>query len=117
MSKQFIEAVTGIKGEVNHDLKPQITGISVSKLSSPEYDYDIHFVDTPGFDGGDGTAESEAEDMISKWMTRTYAINISVQRVVRNTYNRTDIRKIRWLVSSTFTAYQTTEWGDQRCRI
>ena len=85
--------MTGIKGKVNHNLEPQITDISVSKLSLPEFDSDIHLVDTPGFDGGDGTAESEAAifNKISKWLLRTYAFNISVQQF---TYRRIDIRKI-----------------------
>jgi len=79
LSKKFIEAVTGIEGTVSHSLRPQITKISVTKLYFPEFDCAIHFVDTPGFDGGDGTDESEADifDMISKWMIKTYAIDIS----------------------------------------
>jgi len=77
--KQFIEAVTGIKGTVHHDLRPQKTKISVTKLYFPEFDCDIHFVDTPGFGSGDGTDESEADifDMISKWMIKSCAIDIS----------------------------------------
>jgi len=85
--------VTSIEGTVHHDLRPQIPKISVTKLYFPEFDCDIHFVDTPGFDSGDGTDESEADifDMISKWMIKTYAIDISVQQFMSDTYNRIDI--------------------------
>ena len=85
--------MTGIEGTVHHDLRPQRTKISVTKLYFPEFDCDIHFVDTPGFDGGDGTDESEADifDMISKWMIKTYAIDISVQQFMSETYDRIDI--------------------------
>jgi len=77
--KKFIEAVTGIRGTVNHGLTPAITGVTVTKIYFPEFiDSDIHFVDTPGFGGWE--PDADIFGMISERLLRMCAINISAIR-------------------------------------
>ena len=72
--KKFISTVTGIQGIVGHGLESFTNKIAVSKISFPELPgFDIHFVDTPGFDD---TIKSDVDifKMISDWLHNTCVV-------------------------------------------
>ena len=74
---KFIETVTGIRGIVGHGLELGTNKIAVSKITFPELPgFDIHFVDTPGFDD---TTKSDVDifKMISDWLHNTCVVPIN----------------------------------------
>ncbi|KDQ53005.1 hypothetical protein JAAARDRAFT_137770, partial [Jaapia argillacea MUCL 33604] len=67
----FVSHVTGAEAKVGHSLQSCTSDIQVIKLQSPNSDYDVVFVDTPGFDD---THKSDTVilNLISDWLNKTY---------------------------------------------
>jgi len=71
--EKFISTVTGIQGIVGHGLESCTNKIAVFKISCPELPgFDIHFVDTPGFD--DTKSDVDIFKMISDWLHSTCVV-------------------------------------------
>ena len=69
--EQFISAATGVDVGIGHDLESCTSEIGMTKMSFP--DYEIVFVDTPGFDNTT-ISDSEILKMISDWLGKTYVV-------------------------------------------
>ncbi|KAF9469800.1 P-loop containing nucleoside triphosphate hydrolase protein [Collybia nuda] len=68
----FIAKVTGGDVRIGHDLQSCTTDIKIVKYECPDKsDFDVVFVDTPGFDD---TERSDVEilEMIADWLNKTY---------------------------------------------
>ena len=62
--------VTNIHGIVGHNLESFTVKITVFKISFPDLPgSDIHFVDTPGFDGTERVLK-----LISNWLHSMYVV-------------------------------------------
>ena len=71
INAQFVNVATGVDSGIGHDLESCTSEILVVKMSFPEFsDYNIVFVDTPGFDD---TKRSDTEilRMIANWLATT----------------------------------------------
>ncbi|KAF9530973.1 hypothetical protein CPB83DRAFT_904956 [Crepidotus variabilis] len=71
----FISKATGkYEDGIGHGLHPFTNKVRAIKFSMPEIcDYDLVFIDTPGFDDSNDSAPAEQVlDMISSWLNNTY---------------------------------------------
>jgi flagellar biosynthesis GTPase FlhF len=68
---QFIATATGAEVRIGHDLQSFTTDISIVKFQSLERtDFEIVFVDTPGFDDTHKT-DIEILKMLAEWLKTT----------------------------------------------
>lgn len=90
---QFIAAVTGGDVVIGHDLQSCTTEIKIVKYECPDKsDFDVVFVDTPGFDDTQRT-DVEILEMIADWLNKTYVIS-SLQEIGSLTKTPSYERKI-----------------------
>jgi len=68
---KFINVATGVDAGFGHDLKSCTSEIGIIKMSFP--DFNIVFVDTPGFDNTK-RSDSDFLEIILGWLEKTYVI-------------------------------------------
>jgi predicted GTPase len=99
--RQIIDTLTGQKTRAAKSLKSCADGVSAHRvLDHEKYGNKLVLVDTPGFDATHKT-DKQILEMISKWMTKTYASFLDLPR-------KTTIAKRKNIISSII-QIQTTD--------